>query len=117
MNPADVPLYRYYCPDNDTTLEVHHGMRESVESWGALCEKADHPLGVTDPQAPVERHLFPPAVHTPLGDSHLKSKGFTKLVRREKGVYENVTALDGEKRYVKADDPSSMPNFKGRNLD
>ena len=51
------------------------------------------------------------------GDSQLKSQGFAKLVRRDKGVYENVTALDGEKRFVTADDPSSMPDLKRRNMD
>ena len=114
---ATVPLYRYYCPDNDTTIEVSHGMREAIERWGDLCAAAGEDPGATNPDAPVERHLFPPAVHTPTGDSQLKSQGFTKLVRRDKGVYENVTALDGEKRYFKADDPSSMPDLKRRNLD
>ncbi len=112
-----MPLYRYYCPQNDTIVEVRHGMRESVERWGALCALAGRPVGPTDPEAPVERHLFPPAVHTPTGDSQLKSQGFAKLVRRDKGVYENVTALDGEKRIMTADDPSSMPDLKRRNMD
>ncbi|MEL7371123.1 MAG: zinc ribbon domain-containing protein [Myxococcota bacterium] len=112
-----MPLYRYYCPANDTTVEVSHGMREAIERWGDLCAAAGLEVGPTDASSPVERHLFPPAVHTPMSNTQLKSKGFTKLVRRDKGVYENVTALQGEKRYVKADDPSSMPDFKGRNLD
>ena len=112
-----VPLYRYYCADNDTTVDVHHGMREEIGNWGELCAAAELAVGATRPDAIVERHLFPPAVHTPIGDAQLKSKGFTKLVRRDKGVYENVTALDGEKRYMRADDPSSMPDFKRRKLD
>jgi hypothetical protein len=43
--------------------------------------------------------------------SDLRSLGFTKLVKRDKGVYENVTAIDGEKRYMKADDPSAIPHI------
>lgn len=112
-----VPLYRYYCPDNDTTLDVHHRMSETIERWGELCAAAGCPVGTTDPTAAVERHLFVPAVHMPTGDTQLKSQGFAKLVRRDKGVYENVTALDGEKRYFNADDPSSMPDLKRRNMD
>ena len=38
--------------------------------------------------------------------------GFTKLVKRDEGVYENVTAVDGEARYMKRDDPSTLPHLK-----
>ena len=114
---SSVPLYRYYCPTNDVTIDVQHGMRDVITRWDELCAAADCPLGETEGSAAVERHLFPPAIHTPMSNSRLKSQGFTKLVRRDKGVYENVTALEGEKRYVKADDPGSMPDFRGRGFD
>ncbi|NJK88011.1 MAG: zinc ribbon domain-containing protein [Myxococcales bacterium] len=112
-----MPTYRYFCSANQRTIDVHHSMREDVRTWRELCERALQPLGTTDPDAPVERILFPVGLAAPRGDAELKSMGFTKLVRREKGVYENVTALDGEKRYVTADDPGSIPDFKKRNLD
>jgi len=92
-------------------------MREDVETWGDLCARLNEPTGATDPASPVERILFPVGVAAPRGDAELKSMGFTKLVRRDKGVYENVTALDGEKRYVSPDDASSMPDFRRRKLD
>jgi hypothetical protein len=38
--------------------------------------------------------------------------GFTKLVRRDDGVYENVTARDGDSRYMLRDKPETMPNLK-----
>ena len=41
----------------------------------------------------------------------LKDLGFKKLVRRDKGVYENVTATDKESRYFDANDPSSAPHI------
>jgi hypothetical protein len=51
-------------------------------------------------------------VNTPKGDTALRDKGFTKLVRRDDGVYENVTARDGESRYVRPDKPETLPNLK-----
>lgn len=107
-----MPIYKYYCAANGTAAEVHHGMREDLRTWGELCARLGQPLGDTPAEASVERILYAPALHTPTGDSALKSQGFTKLVRREQGVYENVTATGDEKRYVRADDPSSMPDFK-----
>ncbi|MFW6256138.1 MAG: FmdB family zinc ribbon protein [Candidatus Sumerlaeota bacterium] len=51
-------------------------------------------------------------VNTPRGDSDLKNMGFTKLVRRDQGVYENVTATGNESRYVDSNKPESMPELK-----
>jgi hypothetical protein len=48
---------------------------------------------------------------TPKGNSDLKNLGFTKLVKRDDGVYENVTRTGTEKRFMKSDDASSMPHI------
>ena len=109
-----MPIYNYHCPVNGLTLEVQHSMKEDLTTWAQLCEKAGCGLGETSADAPVERILYPVGLATPRGDAKLKELGFTKLVRRDKGVYENVTALDGEKRFMKADDPSSYPDIKRR---
>ena len=62
--------------------------------------------------APVRRVLTSaPAGHVPTGNTTLKEKGFTKLVKRDEGVYENVTATDDEARYMKAGDPSTRPHI------
>ena len=53
-------------------------------------------------------------IATPTSDTSLKEKGFAKLVRRDKGVYENVTATDKESRYFYADKPETMPDLKKR---
>ena len=71
----------------------------------------------TDPDGRYRIHgtgkkgIHPSYISIPTGVSKLKEVGFTKLVRRDEGVYENVTALDGEKRYMEAGDPSSIPHF------
>lgn len=62
----------------------------------------------------VVRIICPVGLATPAGDSKLKDLGFAKLVRRDKGVYENVTALDHENRYYHADKPETMPDIKLR---
>ncbi|MBF0225656.1 MAG: zinc ribbon domain-containing protein [Desulfobacterales bacterium] len=44
-------------------------------------------------------------------NSELKDLGFTKLVKRDDGVYENVTQRDGESKYMLRDKPETMPRF------
>ena len=52
-----MPTYEYYCPANQQTLEVMHGMSRTVATWGELCELADEMPGKTKPDAPVEKLL------------------------------------------------------------
>ena len=100
-----LPSYDYYCPANDRTIEVSHPASIRLTIWGEVCFVAQLPLGSTDPLAPVERVFSrAPAVSVSAGPAELKNVGFTKLVKREEGVYENVTASDGEARYMVAGD-------------
>ena len=50
-------------------------------------------------------------ISAPKTNSELRDLGFTKLVRRDDGVYENVTARDGESRYMHKDRPETMPDL------
>ena len=50
-----MPLYDYYCPSNDRTIEVRHGMGEDLRTWGALAEKAGVDPGGTPADADVRR--------------------------------------------------------------
>ena len=108
-----MPLYQYYCEENDRTVEVNHTLNARLTTWGEVCFVAQIPLGDTDPLAPVKRVIKGkgPAVSIPVFNSELKDKGFTKLVKRDEGVYENVTAGNGEKRYMKRGDPDSRPHI------
>lgn len=92
-------------------------MTESLANWGELCELARIEPGDTPPDAPVERLLFPVGVNTPQGNADLKNLGFTKLVKRDTGVYENVTRTGSEARYMNAGDNSTVPNLKGKITD
>ncbi len=106
-----MPWYDYHCPANGRTVAVRHPIGTRLRIWGELCYAAQIPMGDTDPVAPVEKLISAPAVLVPVSDRTLKEKGFTKLVRRDRGVYENVTAGDEEARYMKAGDASSLPRL------
>lgn len=62
--------------------------------------------------AKVQRLIFPVGVATPKTNSELKDLGFTKLVKRDTGVYENVTRTGGESRYMEAGKPDTIPDLK-----
>jgi len=86
-----MPAYVYLRKANGAAVEVFHSMAEDLETWGELCERAGCDPGDTPADAPVKRQIFAPAVQTVRGAAELKNLGFKKLVKRDKGVYENVT--------------------------
>lgn len=109
-----MPIYEYLCTENKTRIEVLHGIDERVTTWGRLCELAGAALGDTAPDAPVTKVISAPSLAFPKTNTELKNMGFTKLVKRDKGVYENVTAAEGESRFMTSDNPNSMPNFTNK---
>ncbi len=60
----------------------------------------------------VKKCLSLSNISTPKTNSELRDLGFTKLVRREDGVYENVTCRDGDNRYMRQGKPETIPNLK-----
>ncbi len=106
-----MPTYDYLCPANNIKVEVLHGMDEKVLTWGELCLLAGVDAGDTPFDAPVQKMISAPSLAFPKTTSELKNLGFTKLVKREKGVYENITAGDQDSRYMYADKPETMPNL------
>lgn len=107
-----MPVYEYLCPANQVRVDVLHAMTETITTWRELCDRAKIDPGDTPLDAPVERVIHAPGIASPVCESQLKNMGFTKLVRRDKGVYENVTATGEEKRYMKSDDPTSLPHIQ-----
>lgn len=106
-----MPSYKYECPANGVVVGVRHKMDVVIRHWGELCFAAQIPLGETDFDAPVQKRMMPASISIPLANSQLKNTGFTKLVKRDKGVYENVTATGDEHRYMVAGKPESMPHL------
>jgi hypothetical protein len=107
-----MPRYDYYCKENHRTIEVSHSIHVKLTSWRELCNAADIELGDTPADTAVEKIITTaPMMNTPTGNSDLKSQGFTKLVKRQDGTYENVTRTGTEKRFLDPKDPSSMPHL------
>jgi putative FmdB family regulatory protein len=44
-------------------------------------------------------------------NGELRDLGFTKLVKRDDGVYENVTARGGDSRYMQRGKPETIPDL------
>ena len=60
---------------------------------------------------PVKKIISISNISTPKGNSELKDLGFTKLVKRDDGVYENVTARDGDSKVVIRGKNETLPNL------
>ena len=107
-----MPVYEYFCHRNGRTVELTHPMDADLTIWGEVCYVAQIPLDDTDPLAPVQRVMTrAPGALVQTFSAEYRNVGFTKLVKRDQGVYENVTAIDGEKRYMRAGDPDSIPHI------
>lgn len=57
-----MPSYDYYCPANQRTVEVRHGMREVLRTWGELAAAAGLDPGDTPLEAEVRRAYRPGSV-------------------------------------------------------
>jgi hypothetical protein len=87
-------------------------MDTRLKTWGELCFVAQISMQDTDPLAPIKRVFTrAPGMAVSTFNSELKNIGFTKLVKRDDGVYENVTATGSEKRYMKKGEKDSVPHF------
>ena len=106
-----MPYYDYHCPANDRTVTVRHRIQQRLRTWGELCYAAQIPLGDTDVLAPVQKLITAPSIMKTTSNTDLRERGFTKLVKRDHGVYENVTASGGEARYMKAGDHGTIPDL------
>lgn len=89
-----MPIYDYFCPSNNQTVEVMHPLTQEITTWGEVCQLAHCDLGDTPENAPVRRVISAPMLSIPTSNADYKNAGFTKLVKRDQGVYENVTASD-----------------------
>ena len=102
-------IYLYECPQNGRVVEVVHNSELVIRNWGELCFAAQISIGETDFTSPVRKRMSPPTITAAVGDVALKNLGFTKLVKRDEGVYENVTAVGAESKYMVSGDPDSVP--------
>jgi putative FmdB family regulatory protein len=99
-----MPIYEYehleyYC-NRGKIFEI----RQSVQ---------DVPLTLCpDCQAPVRKLISLTHVCTPKTNTELRDLGFTKLVRRDDGAYENVTARPGESKVMLRGQTETQPHIR-----
>lgn len=60
---------------------------------------------------PVQKIISQINISCPKTNSELRDLGFTKLVKRDDGVYENVTTRDGDSRYMQRGKPETIPDL------
>jgi len=83
---------------------------KQFDCWQSMDEK---PLSLCpECGGAVKKLISLVSVNTPKTNSEIRDAGFTKLVRRDDGVYENVTARKGESKLMERGKPETMPNIK-----
>ena len=98
-----VPVYEYEHREMACAWGRVFEVSQSIQD--APLEKCPHCGG------PVKRIISVVGVSIPKTNAELKDLGFTKLVRRDDGVYENVTARDGDTRYMERSKPETVPRL------
>jgi putative FmdB family regulatory protein len=97
------------------TYEYEH--TETACDWGVIFEvvQSINEAALTacpNCRQPVKRLISLTSISVQRSNAELRDLGFTKLVKRDDGVYENVTRRSGESRYMEKGKPETMPNLK-----
>lgn len=98
-----MPMYDYEHLEEACALGKIFEVYQSVK---------DEPFTVC-PQChtPVRKRITPPGLSIPKTNAELRDLGFTKLVKRDDGVYENVTRRGSESRYMERGKPETQPDL------
>jgi len=98
-----MPIYEYEhlkeaCPEG-RVFEIKQSMSDEPLDRCPHCGR------------PVRKIVSRPNINTPKTNSELRDLGFTKLVKRDDGVYENVTARDGDSRHMVRGKSETIPKL------
>jgi putative FmdB family regulatory protein len=98
-----VPVYEYEHQERPcglgATFEVRQSLTDKALSKCPRCA------------GPVRKIISRINISCPKTNGELRDLGFTKLVKRDDGVYENVTARDGDSRYMQRGKPETIPDL------
>jgi putative FmdB family regulatory protein len=98
-----MPIYEYEHTREACSLGGRFEIRQSI---------SDKPLKkCPECGRPVKKLISLVGISAPKTNSELRDLGFTKLVKRDDGVYENVTARENDSRYMVRDKPETMPDL------
>lgn len=99
-----MPIYEYEHLEKSCSRGAVFEVRQTLEEAAlTACPECG---------GPVRKILSLNFVSTPKCNAELRDMGFTKLVRRDDGVYENVTRRGGESRYMQRGKPDTLPHIQ-----
>jgi len=100
-----MPIYEYEHLDEACLRGKTFEVRQSIDDPPlAVCPTCKGMVKKIMSCASISRHQK--------SNTELRDIGFTKLVKREEGVYENVTRRPGESRYMIRGKPETVPDIK-----
>ena len=98
-----MPVYEYEHQEEPCTLGKVFDFRQTLnEKQLTRCPHCS---------SPVQKIISHINICCPKSNSELRDLGFTKLVKRDDGVYENMTARDGDSRYMVKGKPETIPDL------
>ena len=98
-----MPVYEYEHLKKPCALGKVFDYRQSI---------SDHQLHLCpNCSGPVQKLISRTNISCPKSNGELRDLGFTKLVKRDDGVYENVTARNGDSRYMEKGKPETIPDL------
>ena len=98
-----MPVYEYEHADAPCSLGNVFDFKQSIN---------DRPLTMCpECGGTVQKIISRINISCPKGNSELRDLGFTKLVKRDDGVYENVTARGNDSRYMVKGKPETIPDL------
>lgn len=97
-----MPVYEYEHTEQPCSmgriLEITQSLKERTLAKCPQCGRS------------IKKLISLVGVSTSKTNSELRDLGFTKLVKRDDGIYENVTARTGDSRYMERGKLETVPN-------
>ncbi len=98
-----MPIYEYKHVDTPCSRGKIFEIKQSINDESLThCPTCNGPL---------RKHISRISLSISKTNAEIRDLGFTKLVKRDNGVYENVTLRSGESRYMEAGKPETIPDF------
>jgi putative FmdB family regulatory protein len=98
-----MPVYEYEHTAKPCSLGKAFEVTQSMKDKALTC--------CPECGRPVRKLISMVGISVPKTNAELKDLGFTKLVKRDDGVYENVTARGNDSRYMERGKPETMPDL------
>jgi putative FmdB family regulatory protein len=98
-----MPVYEYEHLKKPCALGKVFDLRQSInDNQLRLCPNCS---------GPIQKLISRTNISCPKSNGELRDLGFTKLVKRDDGVYENVTARGDDSRYMVKGKPETIPDL------